>query len=616
MLESLAQAVKGRGILEWRRKQDRTYLMSLTPENLLRPYYHEAGLTQITYMPKEIHDGWDSPLSMIRGTVCGHWLSAAAMLYAETGDMELKARADFLVQEIGRCQEENGEGWCFSIPEKYLLWLKRGKRTWAPQYVCHKTMAGLLKMYQLTGNQQALEILVKAADWFYRFTEDITPETMKEMMWEETGGMMELFADLYAVTASPKHLELMRRYERKELFELLEQGVNPLVNMHANTTVPEILGAARAYEVTGEERYRKLVERYWDLAVHEMGMFVTGGHSSGELWTPKEAQAQRLGNANQEHCLVYHMMCLAEYLFRWTGDAKYADYWERNLYNGIFAQGFYQEHIFEPTGGAGRAPRYGYVAYYLPLHAGAKKVWGSRTGDFWCCHNTLMEANASLNQALFYRDGDRIVCAQYQEADLECMINGKKVCLRQRIDPCAGDNIRVEKPNRTILTRPDFTRIKINLCCEEETRFGLSFRWPWWLKGEMEIQVDGEKRNLFRDEKGFVTLYGDWKSQEITVTLPKGITAWPLEGQPDMVAFLDGPIALAGLVEEERTLYYKEKPEEILKPDNERRWSQWLPDWKTVGQPVNFVFRPLNQIGYETYTTYFPIEKEIKHILN
>ena len=32
------------------------------------------------------------------------------------------------------------------------------------------------------------------------------------------------------------------------------------------------------------------------------------------------------------------MMRLADYLLRWTGDVTYADYWERNLYNGILAQ--------------------------------------------------------------------------------------------------------------------------------------------------------------------------------------------------------------------------------------------------------------------------------------
>lgn len=609
MLQSLFESVKVRGYLAWRREEDRKYMMGLTTENLLLPYYHEAGIIRINYMPKTFHGGWDSPLSMIRGTVCSHWLSTAALLYSETGDEEIKARADKIVREIARCQEENGGEWCFSIPEKYLLWLKKGKRTWAPQYVCHKTMAGLLDMYRLAGNEQALKIVEKAADWFWKYTSDITPEQMAQMMWEETGGLMELFADLYAVTGNPRHLELMRRYERRDLFDLLETEENPLVNMHANSTVPEIMGAARAYEVTGDERYKKLVERYWDIAVHRSGMFVTGGQTSGEAWTPEQYHGPRLGDTNQEHCLVYNMMRLADYLFRWTGKAEYADYWERNLYNGIFAQGFYREDKFEQFGGDTLEPKYGYVAYYLPLHAGAKKVWGSRTGDFWCCHNTLMQANASFHQALYYRDGDRIVSAQYQDSDVDFTAGGQKVHLEQRIDSCTGEIIRIEKVNREITKRPEFIRVRIRVKCGGKTKFELALRQPWWLSGPICISVDGQEQELAEDEKGFVVLSREWEDNEVVVTLPKCITVWPLPENPDTVAFLDGPVALAGLTGEERTLYYEERPGEILEPYDERRWAEWLTGWKTRNQPVNLVFQPIYKIGYETYTTYFPVKK-------
>ena len=108
--------------------------------------------------------------------------------------------------------------------------------------------------------------------------------------------------------------------------------------MHANTTIPEILGAARAWEVTGDDRWRAIVDAYWRAAVTERGYFATGGQTCGEIWTPPHEQAARLGDKNQEHCTVYNMMLLADRLLRWTGDPAYADYWERNLYNGILAQ--------------------------------------------------------------------------------------------------------------------------------------------------------------------------------------------------------------------------------------------------------------------------------------
>ena len=63
-------------------------------------------------------------------------------------------------------------------------------------------MMGLLDMYQYADNRQALQILEGCAAWFSRFAADISRETMDDMMdLEETGGLMELWADLMALPA-------------------------------------------------------------------------------------------------------------------------------------------------------------------------------------------------------------------------------------------------------------------------------------------------------------------------------------------------------------------------------------------------------------------------------
>lgn len=96
-----------------------------------------------------------------------------------------------------------------------MYWLKEGRHPWAPQYECHKNTIGLLDMYRFTGNQQALNIVIKCADWFCDFTNGITRENMDEMMdLEETGGIMEYWADLYDITRDSGHLTIMERYER------------------------------------------------------------------------------------------------------------------------------------------------------------------------------------------------------------------------------------------------------------------------------------------------------------------------------------------------------------------------------------------------------------------
>jgi len=608
-LTSLANSVQllpGEAML--RRDRNREYMNRLKTENLLVSHYLEAGLLSLTYRPEGMHGGWDSVTSDIRGTVVGHWLSAAAHIYAETKDLALKLRADYIVSEIGRCQQENGGEWAFPIPEKYLHWLKRGKHKWAPQYVCHKNMMGLLDMYLYAGNQQALEIDLKCADWFYRFTSDITREQMNEMMdIEETGGIMEHWANLYAVTGDSRHLELMRRYERPRLFDQLERGEDALTNMHANATIPEVQGAARAYEVTGEERYRRIVENYWDLAVRKRGMYATGGQTCGEIWTPLGEQSARLGEMNQEHCTVYNMMRLCEYLLRWTGEAEYADYYERNLYNGIFAQGYWQGQnrnmLCEPQN-----PPTGLITYFLPLAAGSQKKWGSELEHFWCCHCTLLQANAIFNKGIYYQFAGGVAVCQYLPSEVKLNVNETVVTISQHFDSQSGENIRVLPVNRQVLSRPGDVRITFKVQADQPVEFTLKFRRPWWLKSELKCLVNGQEAAWSDDGSGFASIHRMWQDDEVQVILAHGLTCWPLPDRPNTVAFMDGPIVLAGLVGEDRMLYGDiGDPSTMLIPDDEREWQTWKNGWRTVDQPVGWRFKPLYEIGNETYTVYFQV---------
>ena len=93
-----------------RRNDNRRYMMSLSSENLLLNFTHEAGL-RLSFNSGEqagMHGGWESPLCQLRGHFLGHWLSAAAMHYAATGDMEVKAKADAIIAVLGECQQSNG----------------------------------------------------------------------------------------------------------------------------------------------------------------------------------------------------------------------------------------------------------------------------------------------------------------------------------------------------------------------------------------------------------------------------------------------------------------------------------------------------------------------------
>jgi hypothetical protein len=577
---------------------NRKYVMSLKNENLLQNHYIEARIWQSpfrnthngeTSWGEDRHWGWEAPTCQVRGQFLGHWLSAAARI-AETGDdREARAKLERVIAELARCQEANGGEWAASIPESYLHWTAKGRPTWAPQYVVHKTLMGLFDTFATMGNEQALEILIKFAHWFERWTLGFDRTQMDAILDTETGGMLEVWANLYAVTGKQEHLDLVYKYDRPRLFDRLLAGEDALTNQHANTTIPEAHGAARAWEVTGDSRWRQIVEAYWRCAVTDRGYYCTGGQTCGEIWTPPFAFSARLGGRNQEHCTVYNMMRLADYLFRWTGEAGYLDYMERNLYNGILAQ---------------QNSSTGMISYFLPLEAGGQKLWGSPTNDFWCCHGSLVQAHTLHNAYGFYQSTDGIVVANYIPSEVTW----------QRGD---GTTIRVCQTFDTQTSAVKLPRqwvVELAISCSLPSEFNLRCRVPWWVNGEAEIWLNGTRQDLNATPSSFVDLCRSWRKDTVRLVFPEAISAVPLPDMPDTLAFMDGPAVLAGLCEEERQLSGDpDSPEDMLTPDNEREWSHWRHAYRAIGQQRGLRFVPLYMVDGQRYAVYFPVAKSRAH---
>jgi DUF1680 family protein len=595
------------GLFKKRYEVNWRYVESLQTRNLLQNHYLEAGLWAPMNKPEDIHWGWESPTCFVRGQFLGHWLSAAAHIVASTGDLELKGKADQIVSEVARCQKENGGEWAGPIPEKYLDWLRRGKAVQAPHCTVHRNMMGLFDMYSFTGNQQALEILVKWARWFSRWSSQFTLDQFDDILDIETGGMLEVWADLYGITGEKEHYELIKRYDRRRLFDPLLAGKDVLTNMHANTTIPEIHGAARAWEVTGEDRWREIVEAYWRCAVTERGYFCTGGQTNGEFWNPPGQLSTRLGDKNQEHCTVYHMMHLAEYLLRWTGDACYDDYWEKNLYNGSLAQ----QH-----------PDTGMVAYFLPLRSGSIKKWGTPLDDFWCCHGTIIQAHAVYPNHIFFTNGNDLVLSQYIPCQLDWSKNGININLALS-----------EDSQQEAHHRPRNRIYDLKITCAQPLEFALKFRLPWWISASPEAAINGEKQTIAGTPSTYAQIKRVWHDDQVKITLPYSLTTSKLPDMPDTVAFMEGPVVLAAVLDNhpgrsegktlderrsegeainERTLYCKGKDAtSILIPDNEREFTRWKIGYRTQDQVQNLRFIPLYEIRDESYAVYFPIRPRV-----
>ena len=216
---------------------DRENMLAVDMDALYYPFRREAHLPS----PVKGSDGlgWQ-----VTGHMLGHYLSAAAMLWRNTGDEAIKKRADAAVAVLAECQAAHGNGYIGGFPEKSILELEGlvkdpSAHANVPWYCLHKVYAGLLDMYVLAGNRQALDVLEKAAGWIEKNLGQLNDQQMEAMLKTEHGGMKDVLANLYAATGKETYLKLAERFTHHAVVDPFLQGKDPLDGLHANTQFPK-----------------------------------------------------------------------------------------------------------------------------------------------------------------------------------------------------------------------------------------------------------------------------------------------------------------------------------------------------------------------------------------
>src|SRR5579871_1608602 len=245
----------------WRDLQEynRSFLHGFESDRLLHTFRFNAGLPSRA----EPLAGWERPDIELRGHFTGHYLSACALMQASARDQELQLKAGALVSQLGRCQKALGNGYLSAFPSTFLDRLRDGLPVWAPWYTLHKIMAGLLDMYVLASNEQALAILQGMADYTDRWAETISDRQMARILEVEFGGIGEVLYNLHAITGRQRYGNLAQRFAHERILEPLAEGRDQLKGLHVNTTIPKIIAEARRYELTGDSRSRKIAEFFW-----------------------------------------------------------------------------------------------------------------------------------------------------------------------------------------------------------------------------------------------------------------------------------------------------------------------------------------------------------------
>lgn len=583
------------GVFRERMDVNRQYLLELDTNCLLQNFYLEAGIIlpglQVVDNPEtaNLHWGWEAPTCQLRGHFLGHWISAAAKLIAADGEPELRVKLDNIVSELARCQELNGGEWVGSIPEKYFTRLIKNQYIWSPQYAMHKTIVGLSDAYIYAGNTQALDILSHLSDWYITWTEKAAETNPHAVYAGEEAGMLEVWAQLYQLTKDEKYLTLAKRYADAGLFRKLKEGKDSLTNCHANASIPFTHGAAKMYEITGDSDWLEVIKLFWKAAVTDRGMFSTTGMNAGEFWVPPHMQGHFLGSSDQEFCTVYNMVRTASYLLKYTGEARYADYIERALYNGFLAQ---------------QNAQTGMPAYFLPLGAGSRKKWGTKTRDFWCCHGTMVQAQTLYPELVWFTDGDKITAAQYIPSEFTAEMNGANVTVSQTTGmKYYNDQAFFDEKDDGQMSR---WLLKFSVKCDKPVRFTLSLRVPEWAKG-VELEVNG-KNTAAPVKDGWLDITADWQNDSVQVFFPSELRAETLPDMPELMSVVDGPIVLAGIIGSDCGITGADKLNEQFMPQREHTYGTfpWRQNsWRTRNQPQSVMFRPLYEVTDEEYTVYF-----------
>ncbi|RSX53560.1 Beta-L-arabinofuranosidase [Bifidobacterium goeldii] len=527
------------------------YVLELDPDRLLYPFRQECGLDQPTDAegnPVRAYPNWES--MGMGGHICGHYLSALAQFWSATGRSEFRDRADYVVRELERCQQARADGYVGGIPGSDRLFSRlRGNDvqaqsfdldgSWVPLYNLHKLFAGLLDCWQAFAPdapviaQTARRVVTRLADWWCALSDNMTDESFAMMLRCEFGGMNESFAELYRLTGDERYLAQAQRFCQSELFDRLAAGEDCLTGLHANTQIPKVLGYERLAQATGDSRYDRAVNTFWDSVVSHRSVSI-GAHSVAEHFHPTDDFSSMItSRQGVETCNSYNMSKLAERLFLRTGAMRYLDFYERVLEN----------HILSSVGTSER----GFV-YFTPMRPRHYRVYSSAQESFWCCVGSGLENHARYGRLIYAKAAPAQGVSETAAPALAVNLfipSSVRWCeagvdIRQSYAPGAG---RLNEGTLTLTaTRGDGSN---NADSTREIR--LYVRHPWWAE-DVEYTFDGGDGRMISDNAvpGYDCLQVRWSgTMTVHIRHTVKVTMEPLPDGSAWVSILRGPVVMA-----------------------------------------------------------------------
>jgi DUF1680 family protein len=255
---------------------------------------------------------------------------------------------------------------------------------------------------------------------------------------------------------------------------------------------------------------------------------------------------------------------------KFTGEAKYGDWIEKLVYNGIGAA--------LPMGANGQ------TFYYSDYRLGGGRKIFHQDGNWPCCSGTLPQAMADYHNIIYFKDPTSLYVNLFAPSEVIWNHDGHEVKIEQE----------------TAFPEADTTNLTIRTSAK--VAFNLKFRVPRWSRG-VTVRINGEEQNIDCRTGSWAVIQRTWSSgDKVIIQLPMHLALAPIDKQhPNRVAVTYGPVVLV------------RNQEPILAPTG-NAVSGWI---VPSGQPLEFngvaqphgTFMPFYKVGRGTpYNMYFDLQ--------
>ena len=472
------------------------------------------------------------------------WVEGASATLAVTNDPVLVASLDHIIEVIGKAQRPDGY---LNTPTLIKMRTDTNAAPFSDRgnfemyNLGHLFTAACLE-YQVTGHTNLLAIAIKAADFLDRSFSNATPETARSPVCPSH--YMGL-VDLYRTTHEPRYLALAKKLFalRSEVKDGGDDNQDRIPFSQQTTAAGQAVranylyaGAADLYLVTGDPTFWKPLLPIWTNVVTKK-MYITGG--CGALFdgaSPDGARDQKsIAKVHQSYGRDYQLPNVTAHnetcanignaIWNWrmflaTGEARYMDVVELELYNAVLAGGSLDGTNFFYTNPLR-------VTEPLPTELRWTRQRVPFVGSF-CCPPNLVRTLAESSEYAYAKSPQTIWVNLYGGSTLTTELDGETVRLVQTTEyPWNG-------------------RVRIQVITAGPAAFALKLRIPGWAEGVV-ARVNGKRVNEPIQSESYLEVTRHWQAGDVVELdfpmVPKLMESNPLvEETLGQVAIQRGPV--------------------------------------------------------------------------